>query len=128
MMPNSFLRSLAGRVLALVVAYALAFGPALAGMAHGKMAALPMAAGEMCLTSANGSGPTPASSHDGAAHADCCLSGCRLAPLSGADTAGAVSLPERIAVHAALPAACPRGAAPAASCLPPPATGPPIRA
>jgi hypothetical protein len=118
-------RGLIRAPLALLLAYALAFAPALAQAARGQMAAMPEAMAALCLTLPDGSGPAPAKG-DRAAHEDCCLAGCRLAPVAAAMPS--LDLPER---HGRLtgqsrPFASSQEHEPL-RCETPPATGPPAR-
>jgi hypothetical protein len=116
--------------LALLLAYALAFAPALAQAARGHMAAAhgttadAMAA--LCLTLPDGDGPTPAKGAGDPSHEDCCLTGCRVIPVAaGGPQAG---LPPRLAAIITLPPPLPAPQAHAPpACRTPPATGPPPR-
>jgi hypothetical protein len=119
-------RGLIRASLALLLAYALAFAPALAQAARGQMSAMPEAMAAMCLALPDGSGPAPAKGSDRAAHEDCCLAGCRLAPAAAA--APSAELPARLAALT-----CASQPLPLAHeheplrCETPPATGPPAR-
>jgi hypothetical protein len=130
---TGIMRAMVRQGLALLVAYALAFAPALADVTRGTMAAghRAMAAmGELCLASADGGRPAEQgpNGQPRQAHEDCCLAGCRLGPQGAALPAEAAALPRRIGV-AIEPGESPRtDLAGAPPCPTPPATGPPIRA
>jgi hypothetical protein len=110
--------------LALLLAYALAFAPALAQAARGHMAGMPDAMAALCLTLPDGGGPAPATGAGDGSHEDCCLSGCRLAPVAA--TTPAIDLLARVATPFFVSQALHlRQAHQPLRCETPPATGPP---
>ncbi|MGL4729077.1 MAG: hypothetical protein ACRCWO_09995 [Bosea sp. (in: a-proteobacteria)] len=129
------IRILGEKALAFLLAYALAFAPALATAHRGLHQAhatsgIAAKMGELCLTRADGGRtalPASESPHDNSAHEDCCLAGCRLLPLAvGHGDAQPLAGPITTSTQTRL--AHVNGAALAAPCPPPPATGPPEHA
>jgi hypothetical protein len=119
-------RALIRASLALLLAYALAFAPALAQAARGSVSTSSDAMGALCLTLPDGSDTAPAKGSGDQSHEDCCLAGCRLAP--AATPVASAALPARAfgLIRASQPLPLARGHVPL-RCETPPATGPPDR-